>query len=482
MFGPHHILTRAKRTFGAAALLLLSALPATSALADQAEARPNIILILADDLGYGDLGVQGNAIVRTPNLDRLASEGARMTDFYAAHSICAPSRAGLMTGRYQQRFGFEWNPGPRQEADPAFGLPAGEPTIAERLHDAGYATGAVGKWHLGFSPDRTPTARGFDFFYGFLSEAMAFTREGRGPQNLLRGTEPVPMAAHTTEAFADEAVGFIESNRERPFFLYVAFNAVHAPLQSTQTYLDRFADEPDPRRRTYLAMLAAMDDAVGDIVGAVERNGLGERTLIIFTSDNGAPTWQTTGSNGGLNGVKATFLEGGIRVPTVFRWSGMVRAGRVVRAPGIGQDISATILEAAGVQRDVSLDGVDFLPVIEGARRAPRRPLYWRAGPHGAMRDGDWKIMRMNDDWYLFNLRTDPGERRNLAALHPQRLARMRARWEAWSATLSEPSFVMPQAQNAERLAGVQAMLRNYVETGEPGVDPRTLLYGGGPE
>lgn len=463
--------------------LLLLGLPVGNAQSiSVSERRPNIILIVADDLGYGDLSVQGNAEVQTPNIDRLAADGARMTDFYAAHSICAPSRAGLMTGRYQQRFGFEWNPGARQEADPAFGLPLSERTIAARLQDVGYATGAVGKWHLGFAPDRTPTARGFDFFYGFLSEAMAYTREGRGPQRILRGVEPAPMPAHTTEAFADEAVNFIASNRERPFFLYVALNAVHAPLQSTQSYLDRFANVQDPRRRTYLAMLAAMDDAVGRIVDEVERSGLEERTLIVFTSDNGAPTWQTTGSNAPLNGIKATFLEGGIRVPTIFRWTASIPAGRIVRTPGIGQDISATILEAANVEPETQLDGVDFLPVISGEGRLPRRALFWRAGPHGAMREGDWKVMRMNDDWYLFNLREDPGERHDLSERHPRRLARMRARWEAWSATMSEPTFVMAQAQSAERLAGVQAMLRSYVETGGPGVDPRTLLYGGGPE
>lgn len=462
-----------------AAVCLAAAAPIESGAE---ELPPNIILIVADDLGYGDLGVQGNPGVRTPNLDRLAADGARATSFYAAHAICAPSRAGLMTGRYQQRFGFEWNPGPRQEADPAFGIPSSERTIAERLRERGYATAAIGKWHLGYGEDQHPLARGFDYFYGFLGEAMAFTREGRGPQTLFRGREPTPMPAHTTEMFAEETVNFVERNRQRPFFVYLAFNAVHAPLQSTDAYLGRFGGEPDQRRRTYLAMLSAMDDAVGRVREAVERNGLSRRTLIVFTSDNGAPTWQTTGSNGALNGVKATLLEGGIRVPTIFYWPGVLRPGGVVRAPGIGQDISATVLRAGGAELDSSIDGVDFIPIIRRSARAPQRALFWRAGIHGAMREGDWKLVRMNDDWYLFNLRRDLGERHNLAAEQPRRLARMRARWEAWSATLSEPRFVMAQAQNPERLAGVQAMIRSYVETGEPGVDPRTLLYGGGPE
>jgi arylsulfatase A-like enzyme len=468
----------------------LIALLAACALSSFASARqpapsplskPNIVVILADDLGYGDLGVQGSAAVRTPHIDRLAREGVRMTDFYAAQPICAPSRAGLMTGRYQHRFGFEWNPGPRPKMGAEFGIARTQPTVSERLREVGYVTGAVGKWHMGYAPEQQPMARGFNYFYGFLEEAMSYTPEGRGPKNVLRGSTAQPMPAHTTEAFANEAVDFIDAHREKPFFLYVAFNAVHAPMQSTQSYIDRFASEPDAKRRAYLAMLAAMDDATGRIVDAVDRNGLGARTLVVFTSDNGAPTWQTTGANGPLNGGKATMLEGGIRVPTIFRWSGALRPGQVSTTPGIGQDIAATSLALAGVNTS-ALDGVNLMPTLTGRGPKIRRALYWRLGVSGAMRDGDWKLMHFMDDWYLFNLRRDIGERHNLAAAEPRRLARMRAQLQNWSNQMSPPSWTMPGVEDPQRLAGVRTMIRNYVATGEPGLDQRPLLYGGGPE
>ena len=330
----------------AVAFTLTLAAPALAA-PGPSQTRPNIIVILADDLGYGDLGVQGGRDVRTPNIDRLARDGVRLTDFYANGATCAPSRAALMTGRYQQRFGFENNPGAAQRADTTFGLPTDRLILPERLKTRGYATGMFGKWHLGFTPTNTPAARGFDTFYGFLDGAMAFTPEGSsGSKSLIRGMSPAPMPAHTTEAFTDEAVNFIEANKDRPFFVYAAYNAVHAPLQSTPAYLARVAGARDPRRQSYLAMLAALDDGVGKIVDAVDRNGLAKNTLIVFTSDNGGPTWQTTASNGPLNGVKALALEGGIRVPAIVRWTGTAPAGRTLGTPAMGFDITTTALSA----------------------------------------------------------------------------------------------------------------------------------------
>lgn len=444
--------------------------------------RPNIIILLADDLGYGDLGVQGGRDVATPNIDRLAAQGVRFTDYYANHPVCAPSRAALLTGRYQQRFGFENNPGAAQRNDTSFGLPKDAPTLPERLKARGYATAMFGKWHLGWTPQNQPTARGFDTFYGFLDGAMAYTADAKsGAKDLLRGTQPAPMPAHTTEAFAQEAVSFIEANRDRPFFIYQSFNAVHAPLQSTRPYIDRFAAVKDPQRRTYLAMLAALDDAVGKITEAVDRNGLGRRTVIVFASDNGGPTWQTTSANGALNGVKALTLEGGIRVPAIFRWTGHLPEGRVTNSVAMEFDVTATALAAAGAPRGPDLDGVDLRPYLTGARTGDvHRQLFWRAGPQGAMREGPWKLVHVEDADYLFDLRTDVGEHHDLAKVQPQRLARMKAAWQAWSDRMQPARWGPLNRTGAANPGELRRLVEAYIRGEKP--DPRALLYGGGPE
>lgn len=461
-------------------LVLAVMLGAPSPATAQGDRRPNIIVILADDLGWGDLGVQGGRDVSTPNIDALAAQGVRMTDFYANHPSCAPSRAALLSGRYQHRFGFENNPGAAQQTSPEVALPRDAGTLPERLRGLGYATAMIGKWHIGFTPENLPTGRGFERFYGFLDGAMAYTPQGRtGSKAMIRGVSPAPMPAHTTEAFADEAVRFIRDQRERPFFLYVAFNAVHAPLQTTDAYLARVAHIADPQRRTYLAMLAAMDDAVGQIAAAADANG--RETLIVFTSDNGGPTWQTTSSNGPLNGVKALVLEGGIRVPTVLRWRGRLPQGAVSSTVATGFDITATALAAAGAPRTRDLDGMDLTPILTGARKAPAaRPLYWRLGPQGAMRAGDWKLIKAEDSWMLFNLARDPGERTNLAAVEPERLAQMAADWRRWSGTMPEPKWGSLNRTGRASRGEVRALIEDFVQ-GRP-TDPRSLLYGGGPE
>jgi len=462
------------------AFLMLASVLATSSSA--AVRKPNIIVIVADDLGYGDLGVQGGRDVATPNIDRLAAEGVRMTDFYANHPSCAPSRAAMLSGRYQQRFGFENNPGPAQAGSHAVGLPRDHGgVLPERLKAQGYVTALVGKWHTGITPENLPIGRGFDQFYGFVGGAMAYTPDGQaGAKAMLRGTSPAPMPAHTTEAFGDESVAFIKANRGRPFFLYTAFNAVHAPLQTTGPYLARFAGEPDPKRRAYLGMLAAMDDAVGRIVSAVDEAGLGRDTLIVFTSDNGGPTWQTTSSNRPLTGVKGTVLEGGVRVPTIFRWRGRLPAGGTSAAVGTGFDVTATALALAGSPRTPDLDGVDLLPVLEGRAKTPPRALYWRLGKQGAIRAGDWKAVRAEDRWWLFDLSKDAGERHDLAAARPQVLARLRADWEGWSASMPAPAWGALNRSGQAPAGEVSGLIGDFI-AGRP-VDPRSLLYGGGPE
>lgn len=444
--------------------------------------RPNIIIILADDLGYGDLGVQGGRDVATPNIDRLAAEGVRFTDFYAGHPVCAPSRASLMTGRYQHRFGFENNPGMGQRADVGFGLPRQPGILPERLKARGYATAMVGKWHLGFTPQNTPAGRGFDLCYGFLDGAMAYLADApSGSKSMMRGQGPAPMPAHTTEAFTQEAVQFIDANRDRPFFIYAAYNAVHAPLQSTDPYLARFADVKDPKRRAYLAMLAALDDGVGEITAAVDRNGLAGKTLIVFTSDNGGPTWQTTSANGPLNGVKATVLEGGIRVPAIFRWPGTIPAGKTSSAVAMEFDLSATALALAGEPPSADLDGLNLMPFLAGDRSGDvHSSLYWRSGAQGAVRSGPWKMVKAEDQFYLFDLRSDLGEHHDLAASNPARLKTLKGEWQAWSDAMMPAKWGPLNATGSANPGEVKALIGDYVAG--RAVDPRRLLYGGGPE
>lgn len=460
------------------AAAVTAAAPARAAAAP-AQDRPNIIIILADDLGYGDVGVQGARDVSTPNIDRLAASGVRMTDFYANHATCAPSRAGLLLGKYQQRFGFYSNPARGEQAN--YGLPAAEETLPERLKTLGYATAMVGKWHLGFNPEHRPNAHGFDSFYGFLEGAFAYTADApAGGKEAWRNGERTPMPAHTTEAFTKEAVDFIDKHKTKPFFIYASYNAVHAPLQTTQAYLDRVKDEPNPDRRRYLAMLMALDDGVGEIVKAVDRNGLRRKTLIVFTSDNGGPTWQTTSSNRPLNGVKVTTLEGGIRVPTIFSWPGVVPAGRTSAAAGMGMDITATALRAAKAPVD-GLDGVDMMPYLKGQKAGDaHRQLFWASPQYSALREGRWKLVEAEGEYLLFDLKSDLGERRDLAAVQPKRLEKMKASFKAWSDTMSPPAKWEPIGRNPANKGKYAKLVRDYVN-GVP-VDPRPLLFGGGPE
>jgi len=422
--------------------------PQTAARSQAGPARPpNIVIFLADDLGYGGLGVQGDAEARTPHIDALAHSGVRLTNAYANHPVCSPSRAALMTGVYQHRMGFEFNSGSPANTSDRFGIALSQPTLPERLKAAGYATGMFGKWHVGFRPETQPLARGFDAFYGHLSGAHAYTPDGVGERgagrvSMMRGAQPASMPAHLTEAFAEEAVGFIRAHKDRPFLLYVPFNAVHSPMQTTPAYEAKFAHIQNRTRRIHLAMLAAMDDAVGRVVSEIRAQGLDAQTLIMFSSDNGGPTQETTSSNGALNGVKATVLEGGIRVPTLFRWTGHIEGGRTIDTLAMGFDLTATALAAAGVPAS-GLDGVDLMPWLTGARTGDaHEALFWRAAGQGAVRSGDWKLVKNGETYHLFNLRSDIGERRDLAAARPDVVADLRARYADWSGAMTEPLWI----------------------------------------
>jgi arylsulfatase A-like enzyme len=409
--------------------------------------RPNILLIVADDLGYGELGCQGNPQIPTPHIDSLAKNGIRFTSGYVSGPYCSPTRAGLMTGRYQQRFGHEFNPGPN--APENFGLSRKETTLADRLKEAGYATGMFGKWHLGegeFHPQR----RGFDEYFGFLGGAHPYLEARR---TILRGTTPVERIEFTTTDFARETVSFIEKNREKPWFVYLPFNAVHGPLEAPQKYLDRFGDIPEGKRRTFAAMLSAMDDAIGSVLTKLRERQLEENTLIFFFSDNGGPTAQTTSRNDPLSGFKSQVMEGGVRVPFIMQWKGHLPAGKVDDRPVIQIDIHPTALAAAGVtvKPDANFDGVNLLPYLTGNQPdLPHAALYWRFGRQRAVRQGDWKLNDMGDGARLFNLSSDIGEKTDLAAKEPGKLKELEAAYANWNRGNIEAAWGRGGAKKAD--------------------------------
>ncbi|MSR58932.1 MAG: sulfatase [Planctomycetaceae bacterium] len=419
--------------------------------------RPNIVVIIGDDLGYGELGCYGGKEIPTPHLDSIANNGVRLTSGYVSCPVCSPTRAGFMTGRYQQRFGHEFNPGPAPQPVDNFGLARDEATLAERLKEAGYATGMVGKWHLGFRAGFRPTERGFDEFFGFLGGANPYrTEQG---DSILRGTEIVHEAQYLTDAFAREAVAFIDRHQSEPFFLYLPFNAVHAPLQAAERYRARFGALDGETRQTFATMLTAMDDAVGAVLSKLRATGVEEQTLIVFFSDNGGPTPRTTSRNDPLRGTKATTWEGGIRVPFLVQWKGRLPAGRVDDRPVIALDIHPTALAAAGVvaNPEKPLDGVNLLPYLADERAGlPHEALYWRFGNQSAIRMGDWKMTKAAGggagprdrgerpgiaDGQLFNVSTDLGETTDLSDRYPDKAKELSAAWDLWNSDLVAPRW-----------------------------------------
>ena len=427
----------------------------------RAGTKPNIVIILADDLGYAELGCHGCKDIATPNIESIASAGVRFTQGYVTCPICAPTRAGLLTGRYQQRFGFETNPGPEKYADEKFGLPLDQPTLAEILKQAGYVTGMFGKWHLGYKPELTPAKRGFDEFYGFLSGAHNYLPGGRRNE-LRRGMEAVQdEKEYLTDAFGREAVTFIQKNKAKPFFLYLPFNAVHSPLEAAEKYLKRVEDIKDATRRTYAAMTVAMDDAVGRVLETLRKEGLEENTLVFFISDNGGPTPQTTSSNAPLRGYKGQVWEGGIRIPFMVQWKGKLPAGKVFTEPVASLDIVPTVLAAVGIaaKPDDKLDGVNLLPYLGGVKAgSPHDVLYWRFHAKQAIRSGDWKLVKEQRQgrWELYNLADDVGESKDLADKMPEKLKELDKAWQEWNAQLQAPKWIRQDARTQAREPATQ--------------------------
>jgi arylsulfatase A-like enzyme len=333
--------------------------------------------------------------VATPNMDSIAKNGVRFTDGYVSCPVCSPTRAGLVTGRYQQRFGHEHNPGPDLDRK-NWGLPLDQKTIAEYMKAEGYATGIVGKWHLGDNAQFHPNKRGFDEFFGFIGGAHPYLDPTLKSFNMIqRNGEPVDEKEHLTYAFGREAVSFIDRHKAEPFFLYLAFNAVHAPLQPPLRLANAFAEIKDPKRRAFAKLLSSMDDAVGSVLTKVREEGLEEDTLIIFLSDNGGPTIGTTSKNYPFKGFKSQVFEGGIRIPFMVQWKGHLPAGRIYDKPVISLDILPTAVAVAGGKVASNVEGVDLMPYLKGGRPgAPHDSLCWRYEQQSAIRMGDWKLAR----------------------------------------------------------------------------------------
>lgn len=418
--------------------------------APYASGKPNILVIVGDDMGYGDIGVHGCKDIPTPSIDSLAKNGVRCTNGYVSGPYCSPTRAGLMTGRYQQRFGHEFNPGPPPEG-PDVGLPLTETTLAQRLKEAGYATGMVGKWHLGSERKFHPMSRGFQEYFGFLGGAHPyFLNQGDQPNNpVLRGFESADEKEYLTDAFAREATAFIDRHAKDPWFLYLTFNAVHTPMHAADKYLARFQDVPEGQRRTYCGMMSAMDDAIGAVLKKLDENRLTDNTLIFFVSDNGGPPVNAS-SNGPLRGHKAQTWEGGIRVPYLVQWKGTLPAGKIYDQPVIQLDFHPTALAAAGVEaKNANFDGVNLLPYLQNKVTAPpHESLYWRFGQQTAIRHGNYKLVKAvgNERPELYDLAADIGESKELSGEKPEIYKDLTARYEAWNKTLVEPRWGPPNA------------------------------------
>ena len=405
--------------------------------------QPNIVIFYADDLGWGELGCQGfTEDIPTPHIDSLAKNGMRFTSGYVAATYCSPSRAGLLTGRYPTRFGHEFN-----SVANAVGLRSDQTTMATRLKALGYATAAVGKWHLGSQPENRPTRRGFDEFLGTLNNTPFFHPTAFIDSRVSNEVQAVKDPDfYTTDAYAERAVDWIGKNKDKPWFLYLPFNAQHAPLQAPKKYLERFPKITEEKRQLFAAMMASMDDAIGRVMGQIRELGLEENTLVFFIADNGGPTASTTSKNGPLRGFKMTTFEGGPRVPYIAQWKGKIPAGKTYDLPVMNLDVLPTAIAAAGGKPETSwqLDGVDLMPYLTAAETGrPHQTLYWRFGPQWAIRDGDMKLVVSKGGSgrpELYNLATDIGESKDLAAGQPEKVKELQAMWDKWSAEQAPPS------------------------------------------
>ena len=435
-------------------ILTLTAVQLVSCCFAIAADQPNVIVILADDLGYADVGFHGCRDIPTPHLDQLAASGVRCTSGYSSHPFCSPMRAAMMTGKYQQRFGYERN----IAYDPQnryMGLPASEVTIATRMKAAGYTSGILGKWHLGAARPFHPNQRGFDFFFGFLGGGHQYfdvdlTRPlGEGYYSALqRNGKPADLQRYLTSVLSEEAIRFIEAHQHEAFFLFVSYNAPHAPLQAPENRLRRFALIRDRKRQAYAAMVSVLDDGVGHIVDKLNQLNLRKRTLLFFLSDNGGPERANASRNDPLRGQKGDVYEGGIRVPFVASWPGTLPDDCEFHHPVNSIDVSCTALSLAGVDlKAAGLDGVDLVPHLTGQTKTqPHDALFWRKenGRAWAVRSGSLKLLKtaQGDAPELYDLEADISETNDLADARAADVEHLMALYERWNVDNKPPFFV----------------------------------------
>lgn len=430
-------------------------------IAASAVEKPNLIVIMCDDLGYADVGFNGGREIPTPGIDRIAAEGIKFSSGYVSYPVCGPSRAGFMTGRYCQRFGFERNP-QYDPTDPEMGLPQSEMTLAESLNQVGYHSGIIGKWHLGAHPVNHPLNRGFDEFFGHLGGGHRYFPEELKDRDIfeqmsetdsyytriVRNQKTVKTTKYLTDEFSDEAIQFVIRNKDKPFFLFLSYNAPHLPLQATEEYLARFPGLSG-KRKTYAAMVSAVDDGVGRLLTALDQLNLTDDTIVFFLSDNGGPHLKNASKNDPLKGGKSDVWEGGFRVPMAVRWPAEFEAGKVYDAPVLSLDIFGTI---AGITKAPSnpgrpLDGVNLVPYLTGNDNSlPHQAIYIRKFDQQryAVRYRDYKLVIPQNDKppHLYDLSRDVGETTNIAKSHVEKVEALDKMRVDWASELKDPAFL----------------------------------------
>jgi len=427
--------------------------------------KPNLVIVLTDDQGYADVGFNGCTDIPTPNIDRIAANGVKFTDGYVSFPVCGPSRAGLLTGRYQNRFGFTTNP-TIDPAIPEAGIPQSEENIAEVLKKANYSSAIIGKWHMGSHELNHPLNRGFDHFYGFLSGGhnyfpSEYTLNDLSEVSkiwewyrtrLMKDRERIDVEGdYLTDILTDAATDFIDTKAkgDQPFMLYLAYNAPHTPMQATEKYLSRFPDIEDKTRRTYAAMVSCVDDGVGRVMDALRKHGMEENTIVVFLSDNGG-AHNNASDNGVLNKGKGSLFEGGVRVPFAMQWKGTIPAGQVYSHPVISLDIMGTITALADVEisKERPLDGVNLIPHLTGKNDAPPHDqLFWRKFDQDAIsiRKGNLKLVsdsqRSKKGYKLFDLSNDIGEKKDRFSTNPETAEQLIEACDEWNAQLKPTAF-----------------------------------------
>jgi arylsulfatase A-like enzyme len=459
---------------------------------------PNIIIILVDDLGKNDITLYDSTGVETPNINKLASEGVVFTQAYSASAVCNPSRMGLITGRYPQRFGGERqimeryaknkleyfvfkhfiNTGPLHLIEPWYspsraeiqkqGLPESEVSLFEVMHHAGYKTACIGKWHLGYNEPFLPQNRSIDYFFGFYEAFSLYAprqskevenyrhrtfqnrhiwrQQRKGPSAIVSNGEEVEVKEYLTSRFAAEACQFIRQHENNPFFLYIPFNAPHTPFQAPKSYCEKYAYLGDKNKQVYHAMISALDDAIGEIMVQVKNSGIEENTLIFFTSDNGGATYTGATSNGDLNGGKITQFEGGLNVPFIMKWKGTFDAGKIDDCPVSLMDVFTTSITACHIPspQNITIDGVDITPHLTGKNpQAPQSYLFWRTDFNKTVRNGQWKLMlnTRDDSLMLYDLESDRQEKHDMKSSYPDIIAHLLEKLAAWEKGMKAPAW-----------------------------------------